>query len=341
MGIQIRYEHGPDEHEIEVYEVKAFKEVLDEIDPRYHERLKQLSGRAVGDVLATAYFSDRSKLEDSRQHDIFAAYLEKLRGTDSQLLPYMFGVTNREITPVQRQVARGLACAVHPLLARGSNGVAMAETKVDETGYDSRSKVPESTEQNHIDATDAEEKNQADSNVTPEQGVLPGAAYSEKPPIQNVNVHSETGLEKPAQVDLLAIAKGEVEAEEGEWSCAAEEFFVSLATQPDFTPAQARILRERALGFNTSKQLDDVTKSALKNLRTRASELPSRLGEDPRVRETFNLFTVTLLGARTIEDITNHIHRTENEHGKIKDSEDLAKRRLVGAIAAVFGGDDE
>ena len=241
MGIQIRYEHGPDEHEIEVYEVKSFKEVLDEIDPRYYERLKQLSGRAVGDVLATAYFSDRSKLEDSRQHDIFAAYLEKLRGTDSQLVPYMFGVTNREITPVQRQVARGLAYAVHPLLTRGSNGVDMAETKVDETDYDSRSKVPGSTEQNHIDATDAEEKNQADSNVTPEQGVLSGAAYSEKPPIQNVNVHSETSLEKPGQVDLLAIAKGEMEAEEASRGALLPNKIAQPAVRQTVKPPIARM----------------------------------------------------------------------------------------------------
>ena len=117
MGIQIRYEHGPTQDEANVYDVGDFKELLDEVDSGYHERFSALSAQAVGDVLATAYFSANSDaLNDTYQHALFSAYLEDLRGTDRQALPYIFGVRAKEIARIHRVMPGLVARAVHPLL---------------------------------------------------------------------------------------------------------------------------------------------------------------------------------------------------------------------------------
>lgn len=117
MGIQIRYEHGPTKDEANVYDVSDFKELLDELHPDYHERFSALPAQEVGDVLATAYFSTNDDaLDDTYQHALFSAYLEDLRGTARDALPYIFGVRVKEIARIRRVMPNLVARAVHPLL---------------------------------------------------------------------------------------------------------------------------------------------------------------------------------------------------------------------------------
>ncbi len=142
-------------------------------------------------------------------------------------------------------------------------------------------------------------------------------------------------IDEVPRVDLLAVAKGEAKIGVEDWHAATEAYFASLEKQGVITGVQARILKDRALGNDNSREVDDITREVFELLRKKSKEPGVRIAEDPRVAEVFNVFTFTTLGVNSIDSIQQRLNRKSDQKSRI--DKEHVKRLVVGGIVATLG----
>ena len=131
-------------------------------------------------------------------------------------------------------------------------------------------------------------------------------------------------------IDLFAVAKGEQKITKGEWNSGVDKLFEGLVERQVMKSSEVELLRGRIFHHHTD--MDDVTRRILNMLQKRSSEPGSRIDEDPKVRDAFNMFTITALGGNGIEYIAQKLSRVYKQEVKPHTIE----RRVIGGIAAVL-----
>ena len=144
-------------------------------------------------------------------------------------------------------------------------------------------------------------------------------------------VEAKRELAQP--IDLFAVAKGDVEIGTHDWNLEVERLFESLVSRKVLSGYKAELLKNRALGEDDSRDVDDQTRAVLDMLQQKSREPGSRINEDEGVRAAFNIFVITALGVNNLDDVLQRLNRNSKREIKLH----TVQRRVIGGIAAVLG----
>ena len=271
------------------YDLSGFRDMLDTV---YFQRLQKLSNSAIESALATAYFSDETRLNPADQQ-AFGAYLEHLAGTDIDRAAAEYVTSSAAVSAVLRSLPGDLSKALPYAIWHGAS---VRDETVVEVDFD----VPSNVETEHVEEGSAE--------------VVPLDAYRH----ETTHVPRHT-MKNTDDADYFAVESSEIPKEN------TQEVDTSLQT--DLDVENAALDTEHEVRHLTSEEYFDVALlDDEKDWRTPAREFFDQVATGSEKEEKILAFKSYLLDgaqqskhARNGFDVFRHKFKQAGALGQYQD----------------------